>query len=327
METRSRKRERGIRHNSRMIGCIMTRSFAIFLLAVLAPAGGLTGPELKEDPPSLPRPDVGRLVGRIIAPKGQRIVAIKALCREEGKDYRPSSWDARSGRFVFEKLPGDACYDIQLVTDSGRRLEGINLDYVDARLLRIADKRREQLGLPPEAGHKFTQADARELAKYVEDMKDFMDVRRVLYIRGHGRRATLLVELVRTRRFHARSNAEVIWRIELWYFERGRAGWRRVGGVERVVERRRLSAEQWSKLHVEYFPELTARLDATGTAQPLQFRVPVKADPSRGRVPGGEIILKTDPHVLGLADCPPTATRPDGSKSSARPSGQAPPER
>ena len=303
----------------------MTRFSTTVMLCVLALAGESTAPGLEEDSPSMSRAVLGKLRGKIALPEGQGIAVIQAVCREDGKSYSASKWDRKSGRFTFNGLPGDASYDIQLLTESGRRLEGIDLDYVDAKLLQMAARRREQLGLPPEGWHEFTEADARELAKYVEKMKDFMDIRRVLYIRGHGRRATMLVELIRASDFHARKRDELIWRIELWYFERSRGGWRRVENVERVIERQRLSAKQWQKLHVEYFPELTVRLDATGTAGPLYFRVPDKADPSRGRVPGTEITVKTGPHVLGLANQPEPTSRPASSRASTRPSGQAPP--
>jgi len=284
-------------------------------------------PELREDPPSAHRPSPGGITGKIIASRGQTIALVQAICRENGKVYSPSTWDIESDRFAFDDLPGDANYDIRLVTASGRRMEGIDLSFVDARLLAMANQRRKDLALPIETHASFTRTDTQHITEYVRRMKGFADFRRIIYIHGHGRRATVLVELIRDRRFHSRKDGELIWRMELWYFERRRGGWTRLDNVERVIERRRLSAEDWRKLHIEYLPELTVHVDAAGASKPVHFRVPEKADPTRGRVPASKLAPVTAPHILGLEGNTKPPSIPVRRPASTRPSSQAQPAR
>lgn len=290
------------------------------LLCVLGCTIGLpTAPtqpvKLTEDAPTLGPPTPGDITGRI-APVGD-VALLKAVSRATGRSYLPDRFDRKSGRFAFRNLPGDAAYDVCIRTGDGRSLEGIDLGFVDGRLLRIASLRRKQLGVPEEPPHAFGPPDVKELTKYVTDLKDFMEHRRILYVRGHGRRATILVELMRTRDFHARKSDEVIWRIELWYFERHFGGWERTANVERVLERRRIPFDAWRKVHVEYYPELSVSLDAEGESRPVEFKIPPKSDRSRGRVAGTDVKIKTDPHVSGLDVTPPLTTQPGGGRRSA----------
>lgn len=276
----------------------MSRLLAILSLVVCAYTAGIW--PLGEDTPRIPKPLAGAIRGQILGESNDSVLQVQAICRATSKVYQPHLWDQKSGRFAFRKLPGDSTYDLLIKTSRGRRVEGIDLEYVDARLLRLACKRREQLCLRPEPKRQFTQSDVAALLKYVEDMKDFMDNRRVLFIRGHGRRATVLVELLRKRSFHARKGKEIIWRVELWYFEHRSGGWARAANVDRVLERSRMTPVQWAKLKLEYYPELSVFVDEKGLSEPVDFRAPPKGDVSRGRVVGPEGMVRTKPHVSGL---------------------------
>jgi len=277
-------------------------------LCVGLAAAGRSAVNLQEDAPPIAAPKAGQISGRITPP--EKIALIKAICRETRKAHLAAEFDAGTGVFVFRNLPGDANYDVIIRTNDGRSIEGIDLDFADSRLLRLAEVRRKQLSLPPELARKFTPDDVRELTKYVEDLKDFMDIRRILYLRGHGRRATMLVELMRARDFYARRGGEVIWRIELWYFENHFGGWERTANLEKVLERRRITADVWRKVHVEYYPQLSIHVDAKGNSRPVEFKIPEKPDPSRGRAADTPVRLKTKPHVSGLDVDVPAATQP-----------------
>lgn len=297
------------------LACMM---MTIALAACPSPGGEVAGGGgktsrvvLREDSP-IPLPATspggsgsGRIRGRIIMPArpgGAGATALRAVSRVTGKTYRPATFDAATGRFVFEKLPPDARYDICFSGPGGREIEGIDLDFVDSRLLRLAAERRKQLGLPAERRHSFSQRDVGELMRYVKEMNDFMDDRRVLYIRGHGRRATLLVELMRTRGFHAAKSRELVWRMELWYFVNEFGGWDRLANQERVLRRVRTGVERWRTISLEYYPQLSVRISPDGKSRVVEFRVPPVADASRGRAAGTPAKIKTPPHVLGLAD-------------------------
>ena len=163
----------------------------------------------------------------------------------------------------------------------------------------MAEARRKQLGLPPERQRKFTKDDAAFLLNWVDKWQDFLEQKRVLYLRGHGRRATALVELMRTREFYA-SGGEIVWRVELWYFEEQFGGWEPVPNSERTLHRLRLKPDAWRKISLQYFPELSVHVAADGASKPVSFTLPDKPDISRGRVPDTAPDVKTDPHVDGI---------------------------
>ena len=265
-------------------------------------------PALQEDPPLVGPPKPGTLQGQI-TPAAQ-LKRLWAVSRATGKRYEPARLDAETGRFVFENLPGDAAYDIGLQTADGRCIEGIDLAFDDARMLRLAEIRRRQLGLPPERAHTFTEDDAAELAAFAQKQQDFMDWGRALYVQGHGRRATVLVELMRTQPFYAGAG-QVIWRVELWYFENQFGGWQRVPNTERVLRRERISPAEWKKIHVEYLPQLSVTIDEKGRSEPVSFQIPAKADESTGRPAGSEPKLPARPVVLGAVAAPPPPAEPD----------------
>lgn len=274
----------------------MSRACRVILIAACAAVGGQ--PEIRDDPPVATRPASGGVTGRITP--GGKVRRIDAVCRATGKRYTPAAFDHKTGAFTFKDLPGDATYDVRIVTTGGAHVEGMDLSWHEARLLRLAAIRRKQLGLLAEPARQFTADDAEELIEYVRDLKDFADVRRVLYLNGLGRRAVMLVEVMRTRAFYAQRGGEVIWRTELWYFKYQYGGWERVAHVERVLERHRIPAGKWRGITKVYYPQLSAHVDERGISRPLKFRIPDRLDPARGRIAGTEPVQKTKPIILGV---------------------------
>lgn len=272
------------------LGGMMARS-SIFVLAIVS----LAGVPLTEDPPLVAPPRPGTVTGRIVS--GSRVDSLVAMSRATGKEYAPAEFDAKTGRFVFRDMPGEGVYDLR-VKIGPRTIEGIDLSSPDAGLARLAQIRREQLHLPPEREHEFVQADADEIVKYVREMQDFMEIRRLLYVQGHGSRATALVELLRTREFYA-DKGQIVWRVELWYFQEQFGGWQRQGKQDRVLVRERLGGAEWGARHVEYYPALSVFVDREGRSGPVEFAVG-PADITRGRVPGSDPGVRTAPHVSGL---------------------------
>jgi len=267
---------------------------AVSLLTVLAAADRIT---LTEDEPAVGAPKSGDVSGVITPPAN--VTGLKAVSRVTSKAYRPHSFDPKTGKFLFKALPGDARYDICFRAADGRQIEGIDLDFVGSRLLRLAAGRRKQLGLPPERAHTFGPQDVKKLVEFIAAMKDFMEIRRVLYVKGRGVRATMLVELMRTRDFYSRKGSEVIWRVELWYFKNHFGGWDRLPNQERILHRLRVPREKWEKVNLEYFPQLSAYVSRQGKAEPVVFKVPPKGDRSRGRLAGTAPKQETAPNVVG----------------------------
>lgn len=257
-------------------------------------------------PPTISSPEPSRITGTI--QPAEMVESLSAVSRATGQRTAAESFDRSTGNFSFAKLPGDAKYDLCVRLKDGRRIEGIDLEFVDARLLRMAETRREQLRLPAEEIFPITSKEVDALISYVRDLDDFCDLRRALYLQGNSRRAAMLVELMRTRDFHESADNEFIWRIELWYFERHSGGWVRVPHANRVLEREQLPREQWQEISIEYDPAWSVYIDAQGKSEPIHLMIPEKSDPSRGRVAGTPPTLKTPPHIIGGAV--ETATRP-----------------
>ena len=150
--------------------------------------------ELKEDPPPVAAPKPGDVSGTITPPK--LVAKVEAVTRDTLKTYQPAAFDQATGKFRFANLPGDADYDVRVTTTDGRTIEGIDLSWIETRMVRLASVRRKQLNMPPERQESFDLDDAKAVLKWVEDWKDFMEVKRVLYVNGMGKRATVLVELL-----------------------------------------------------------------------------------------------------------------------------------
>lgn len=263
-------------------------------------------------------PKPGSLSGTVT--RHRDLVELYAMDRSTLKQYKPARFDKSTGRFQFEGLPGDATIDIGVKLSSGRTIEGIDLSQLDRRLLELAARRREHLGLPPEPAHQFTQADVQELIKFTQDLApdDFMDRSRVLYLAGHGRRATMLLELMRTRAFHDQKKgpdgAQLIWRIELWYFDYRNGGWEKTANQERVLRRERLSPLKWREISVEYLPSWSVYIKPDGGANSVELTIPDTIDPATGRPAASSPELKTQAILSGLAV--PSATQPSDRQSA-----------
>ncbi len=276
------------------------RTAVVVTLPICVLAAWLAAGELAEDPPPLPKPQSGDVTGAISPADKVKAESVRLVSRATGETFKPDSFDAKTGAFAFKALAGDATYDVCIETADGRAIEGIDLEFTDARLLRMAAKRREQLKLPAEQTHDFSEDDAKQLEKYVADLDDFLDIRRPIYIQGHGRRATMLVEGIRRRQFYGQKPDEIIWRIELWYFEFDSGGWQRVANQEHVLRRERMKLDDWRKISVEYYPQLSVYISPEGKSEPVKFEIPDKADPACGRPAGTEPKLDTKPFILGV---------------------------
>ena len=274
--------------------------------AVLAACLG--GVKLTEDPPPVRPATSGDVSGAIKPASG--VESLSAVSRVTGKTYPPAEFNKAAGTFLFKSLPGAATYDIVVKTADGRSIEGIDLDFVDQEMLQQAQERRKELKLPPERQKAFDAADVAELLKYVKDLQDFCDIRRAIYIAGHGRRATMLVELM-AEHFYDQKPGELIWRVELWYFEYQFGGWERVANQERVLQRQRMQKGAWQQIDVEYYPQLSVHVPRDGKAPGINFTIPDKPDISCGRPAKTEPVVQTEPHVLGLDKKPETTTKPE----------------
>jgi hypothetical protein len=133
-----------------------------------------------------------------------------------------------AGTATFTNLKPATPYDLRLTLSDGRILRGVNLSWY-TREPAHAD-----------AG-PLNDDDQKQIQALVSDIKSFYDISRILAINGDHDRATVLVERIRSARFDGGANGEVIWRIELWYFNNDFGGWNEPPQTNKVLIRKRFT--------------------------------------------------------------------------------------
>ena len=174
--------------------------------------------------------------------------------------------DEATGKFHVEHLLPGRTYDLIVWTkdEQGKvvRWEGANMDYHRA--------------IVPSSA--VTAEDRKGIEALVTDPQQFYDKVRVLRMAADHQHATVLVELMRTRDFHSDTGGEVIYRVELWYFENLFGGWAKDKNTEKVLARVRGKpgelAENW-----QFLPELGGMV--AGSVE-VKVELPEKAEVKRG---------------------------------------------
>ena len=149
-----------------------------------------------------------RIVGQVQPANG--LTAVAAVDRQSKKRLTGKIVDAAKGRFAVAGLTLDRTYDLQLDFGLQRRLEGINLtvprsDYVEEQPL--------------------AAEDLKVIRKKVLRLNKFEDEVEIMTIQGNIQHAAILINKLRTRPFFGSKPGEVIWRAELWHFERPEETW------------------------------------------------------------------------------------------------------
>ena len=139
------------------------------------------------------------------------IKSVIAVNRANEQKYS-GSVDENTGEFRIAGLPTGATYDC-IIDFDGARLEGINLtvppsDYVEEQPL--------------------SKEDIEIITTKVRRMNKFEDIVEIKTIQGNIQHAAILLSKLRTRPFFGSQPGEVIWRAELWHFERPEETWLKV---------------------------------------------------------------------------------------------------
>jgi hypothetical protein len=145
-----------------------------------------------------------------IEPKGQAS-AVAAIDRSSGKRFT-GTIDAAGGAFRVEGLSAGATYDL-VIDFKGGRLEGVNMK------VPRSDYEEEQ---------PLSEEDIATIKAKVLGLNKFEDVVEIMAIDGNIQHAAILVNKLRTKPFYASKPGEVIWRPELWHFERPDDTWVKV---------------------------------------------------------------------------------------------------
>jgi hypothetical protein len=150
--------------------------------------------------------DTGSITGTLDKP--EQGTAVVAVDRATDKKY-PGKVDLQTGRFTIEGLPGEATYDC--IIDYGTaRLEGVNLK------VPRSDYEKEQ---------PLAKEDVETIKKTALSLNKFEDIVEVMTVTGNIQHAAVLLNKLRTQPFVGSQPGEVIWRLELWRFDRPDDTW------------------------------------------------------------------------------------------------------
>lgn len=144
-------------------------------------------------------------------------LGLKERCKVDGKTI------------TCTNLLVDSPYDLAVTLKDGTVLQGVDMNWY-APLEPAAD--------PPAA---LTEEDRAEIQALIKDVPSFYDRSTLLHLQGDAARAVALVELVRDRAFYD-SKGNVVWRVELWYFEQLHGGWAKVQQQNKVLRRERFKS-------------------------------------------------------------------------------------
>jgi hypothetical protein len=171
--------------------------------------------------------------------KGSLKAAI-AIDRSSGKKY-PGRVDAAAGTFSISGLPLVKTYDCILDGANGR-LEGINLK------VPASDYEEEQ---------PLVDEDIETIKEKVLSLNKFEEQIDILAIEGNIQHAAVLVNKLRTKAFYNSLPGEVVWRAELWHFERPEETWVKVQDeLFIVLYRERLQHSAYKKKSILFDPAL-----------------------------------------------------------------------
>ncbi len=206
-----------------------------------------------------------------------RIVAVdrtwgdpeKITTQAADENIHAGTCDAKTGEFSITHLLPGRTYDI-IVWNAQGRWEGVNMDY--------------HRPITPDA--PLNVDDRAWLENFVNNMPQFYDKHRILWMAADHRHATVLVELERTSEFVDGKPGDIIYRTELWYFENLFGGWAKDRNTEKVMVRWRGPAAKFPRVW-QFVPQLGGiELSAEGKAAKVDFALPAVGDKKRG-VAGG----------------------------------------
>jgi hypothetical protein len=183
--------------------------------------------------------ETGSITGTVATPA--RVTAVFAIDRDNDNKTFPGKVDAASGRFTIDGLPLDARYDC-VIDAAGARLEGVNLK------VRHSDYEKEQ---------PLARDDVETIKSVARSLNQFEDRVDILTVTGNVQHAAVLLNKLRTKPFINSNPGEVIWRLELWHFERPDDTWikdQEELGV--ILYRERLQKKDFEKKSLTLDPAL-----------------------------------------------------------------------
>ena len=181
--------------------------------------------------------DTGLLIGHL--PGTNPVTAVAAVCRADGTRFA-GTVDPATRRFRVAGLPLDKDLDC-IIEWGGARLEGVNF-----RVPR-SDYEEEQ---------PLSPQDAQFIRDRALAMNRFEDLVEVLAVAGNRQHAAVLLNKRRTQAFVNSQPGEIIWRVELWHYERPEEDWVRCQEDFGMLDRERIPQAQFARKSVTFDPAL-----------------------------------------------------------------------
>jgi len=169
----------------------------------------------------------------------------------------------------FKDVPPGTPLDVKITLRDGAVLQGADMTwYTDVDPADTAPQ--------PMSGD-----DRAEITSIATEIPSFYSRSELLHLRGDNTRAVALVQLIRDTAFHADKGGEIIWRVELWYFENQAGGWAKVPQQNKVLRRERFTSKEAYDTDagkIRWMPELGAlvvKKDGTTTVDlsPVESKV------------------------------------------------------
>lgn len=157
---------------------------------------------------------------------------------------------------------------LSIVADAGRRLT-VNVETADGLRLVGVDMSWYRPVKP--AAEQLSEEDRAEIAELLT-VPSFSDRVEPLHLAGDADHVTALVQLVRDRDFHA-GKGELIWRMELWYFEFANGGWLKVSQQNKVLDRQRFESANAYRDYTRSLRYVPALGGVEVAAEPRQVNV------------------------------------------------------
>src|SRR4051812_30941259 len=145
----------------------------------------------------------GSLSGTVVNPKGLSGVTVVDRSTEDDKRYT-GKVDATTGKFTVTGLPVKGVFDV--ILDAGTtRLEGVNLTAPPS------DFEEEQ---------PLLKEDIDEIKKICKQLNVFENEVDVVTVQGNCQHAVVILNKRRTTPFYESKPGEMVWRLEVWKFEK-----------------------------------------------------------------------------------------------------------
>ena len=147
-----------------------------------------------------------------------------------------------SGRVVFGPLQTGDSLDVKLHLKDGRQV----------RLIDLSPPPSEGVGNGATAA--LSDEDKSAIAGFLAEAKATARQVRFVSINGDSKRAAAIVELVGDKSDAVPGGNDLLWRVELWRFEKAATGWTRPDRLVRVLERERFdSVDKLKKKRTDTF--------------------------------------------------------------------------